>query len=462
MIGVEGSLKGWDFSIAITEGMLNTAMERMVDRHLVRNTLPRYEESAVELDTPYMKQKNTVGISGLKIGKLRLYAVPENNNGRLEVTFAAGKLYVQKEIEFKMPNVPNPPAQGMFQKQLNGVTLQVNVQLRAYKLNLRNQSGNKYDIQLEIVGRDAIVGSLMWNLGMVSYIGLIREGLTEKLKETLSDKSKFDLGTFDVPKRTTGRSIVKELFPEQLRFAVIYNPSGSIITAFGSSNSNLIIQENAFNWNKAQLLPRGHIAATIASEKIMQSLVPAIRDNIPKDTAIDVISSGGQHYLKLRHRVNDVWQSTDIKSLTLKTYSRNEMEIKMNLFDHVSKGITVDIYITVRMSLLYNRNNKEFQAYKTYQSHHTDYHKDWWIVLLEVLTLGITSLVVEIIKIIANGEIANAISGTFNFSPAHGGLPLNVGGVLGEVINSMSVHQPFWNNGNFVIPFDVNWQNVNL
>jgi len=331
----------------------------------------------------------------------------------------------------------------------------------SYKIGLQNTEGDEYRISLEIIGDDAIVGALEWDLGLVNYIEMIRHALTEKLRRTLGDRSKFNLGTFQLPKRNHGRSIVKDLFPEQIRFAYVHDPRGnSVLAALGSSDINHVPPQNALHWNTYELLPAGDLAMTVSGEKFMESMKPAIAIhlNIPTAALVhDGCSADGHSSLALRNRINDFHGTIDLKGMEMTMYGQNELELKVNMWDTTTPGMSVDIYVTVRVELIYNHETKQFDVTKTYQHHSTVHHRELWVVILEIITLGIGRLVTMIIEIIANGEINRGMRNVLNFDPAHGGLPTNIGGVMGEVVDRMQVYTPRWNRGNFLFPFNINW-----
>ena len=142
-------------------------------------------------------------------------------------------------------------------------------------------------------------------------------------------------------------------------------------------------------------------------------------------------------------------------------YGRNELNMQANLFDHVmGHAMTVDIHVNFRVALTYNQNTKRFDITKTHQSHHNTYHKEWYVIVLEIVTLGIFSIVTEVIKLVANSLINDKMQEGFDFNSENGGLPINIGGVVGEVFDNMNIGKPFFYNNNFVFPFTINFPNL--
>ena len=54
---------------------------------------------------------------------------------------------------------------------------------------------------------------------------------------------------------------------------------------------------------------------------------------------------------------------------------KNEINVDLQLFDTVSPGITVDIYVTIKLALNYDHNKKGFAIKKTHDSHREEYHR---------------------------------------------------------------------------------------
>jgi len=452
-------LKEWDFTLAFSENMLNEAIDRVVYNKLRTYILPPFEKEEVEMETDELREINKASIEGLKIERLLLRSTEaQNHEGKIDVTFSEGQLNVTKEID--VFQLPNPIVKEAKVLPFEGKTMTFRVTVTSYKIGLENTDGDEYSLSLEIVGDDAIVGELVWDIGMVSYTDLVRTAITEKMKRTLKDGNLFNLGTFQVPKRHGGQSLVKDIFPEQIRFAFAYDPEGrSVLAALGSNDKDHVPPEKAFSWATDELLPVGDLAMTISGEIFMESLKPTIAPNlhISPDDLVSHGCNGGSSTLQLSHRKNKVFDGADLVSMTMSTYAQNELKIDMNLWKHVSPGIDVDIYVRVKVALTYNHNTRQFDVTQTYQGHHEKYHKDWWVVILEWITLGIAKLVTTIIESIANQRIAQALASTLNFNPDNGGIPINIDGVVGEVVDRMRVDSVMWHEGNFVFPFKIYW-----
>ena len=54
---------------------------------------------------------------------------------------------------------------------------------------------------------------------------------------------------------------------------------------------------------------------------------------------------------------------------------KNEINVELQLFDTVSPGITVDIFVTIKLALNYDHNKKGFEIKKTHASHREEYHR---------------------------------------------------------------------------------------
>ena len=54
---------------------------------------------------------------------------------------------------------------------------------------------------------------------------------------------------------------------------------------------------------------------------------------------------------------------------------KNEINVELQLFDTVSPGITVDIFVTIKLALNYDHNKKGFTIKKTHDSHREEYHR---------------------------------------------------------------------------------------
>ena len=47
----------------------------------------------------------------------------------------------------------------------------------------------------------------------------------------------------------------------------------------------------------------------------------------------------------------------------------------MQLFDTIAPGITVDVFVTIRLALTYDHSKKGFKIKKTHDSHREEYHR---------------------------------------------------------------------------------------
>lgn len=450
----ENCLNGWDFTVAMTEKKFNEALERVVDKFISDHTLATFEKKKVEVDSPYLKITNVVRLDGLKISELQLIAVEgEEQTGKLKVTFSTGKVFVEKQMSVPGQKVPAIPVSDF---SMSDKSIEFKVKVTAYKIVLEDTGNDHYSIKLEIVRGDAIVGALEFDMGMVSYIGDMRQALSEKLRNELHQGKEFDLGSFDLPKRNVNQSsLIKDLFPKVIRFTFVFAPNGkSVLAALGTA-SDSSTQEGAFTWRTQKLVHDSNSAITISGKKMMSTIVPLVVKDLKLPASS--LSVHGCTEIKLKRQINDFKGKSDLKSLSMKQYGTNELETNLNMFNHVSSGITVDIYVTVRLRLVYNKETKQFDVTKSYQHHSTDYHKKWWVILLEVLSLGIGYLVTEIIKLVADDKICDQLSTALNFDPRNGGLPINIGGVMGEVFDHLVLGSPQFYHDNFFIPLHINW-----
>lgn len=306
--------------------------------------------------------------------------------------------------------------------------------------------------------KDDILGELGWTLDKTSTQAA-RKALSEKMKRELRLKKNINLGSFDLPKRDqTDASLVKDLFPKRIRFAFSYDRNGNSVLAALATTSTSSSNEGSFNWGVNELIPKGRGAAiAISGAKLMQSLKPVIAKqlSIPEWSLGFSDSCPSKIYLKSRR--NDFHGTADLKNLLLTMYGVNELHFKLKMFDHVSPGITVDIFITVRLRLVFNNKVKRFDVTKSNHTHETQFYREWWVWLLEIATLGIGRIVTEIITFVANGVIRNGLKDALDFDPRNGGMPLNIGGVLGEVFDRMSVQSVSWYDSNLMFPFDIKW-----
>lgn len=451
-------LKGWDLSIALREPELNKALHKVVSRFLLSHSLPTYthKEDQTQLGQPW-GMRNSVKLQGLKILSLQLAAIPyKQQEGKLEVTFRAGFLQVSEQLAFPSGQTINKGSQ-IFNMKNQKVNFKVRV--TAYKAKMKNKIGERFELMLEIVEDDAIMGTLGWTLKDNTQTKTVREALSEKMKRELKLKKNFDLGSFDLPKRNRGdTSMVKDLFPKTIRFAFTYAPFGKSVIAALATTGTSSTYEGGFSWNVNELIPEGKGSAiTVSGAKLMRSLKPVIAEQFSISENALGFRDSCPSIIYLKWRVNDFHGKTDLKSLSMEMYGGNELQTKLKMFDHVSPGITVDIFITVRLRLDFNNKVKRFDVSKSHQHHHTKYYREWWVWMLEIITLGIARIVTEIITLIADGQIASGIRSALDFDPRKGGMPLNIGGVLGEVFDRMYVQSINFSNANLVFPFDIKW-----
>ena len=54
---------------------------------------------------------------------------------------------------------------------------------------------------------------------------------------------------------------------------------------------------------------------------------------------------------------------------------KNEINVDIQLFDKISPGITVDVFVTIRLALIYDHSKKGFAIKKTHDSHREEYHR---------------------------------------------------------------------------------------
>lgn len=451
-------LKGWDLSVALSEPELNRALHKVVSNFLLWHTLPTYnhKEDQTQPGQPW-GMRNSVKLQGLRILSLHLAAIPsKQQEGKLEVTFRAGSLQVSQELAFPSGQTLNKGSQNFNMKNQK---VNFKVRVTAYKAKMKNQIGERFTLMLEIVEDDAILGSLGWTLKDNTQTKTVREALSEKMKRELKLTKNFDLGSFDLPKRNRGdTSMVKDLFPKTIRFAFTYAPFGKSVIAALATTGTSSTHEGGFSWNVAELIPQGKGSAiTISGAKLMRSLKPVIAKQLSISKNALGFKDTCPSKIYLKWRINDFHGKTDLKSLSLEMYGGNELQTELKMFDHVSPGITVDIFITVRLRLDFNNRVKRFDVSKSHQHHNTKYYREWWVWMLEIITLGIARLVTEIITKMADDQIASGMRYALDFDPRKGGMPLNIGGVLGEVFDRMYVQSINFSNDNLVFPFDIKW-----
>lgn len=446
-------LKSWDVVLALTEQKLNVALDKVVAKYIRNSVLSTLQMTGQETDIPGLgKLKRLYKLEGLKIDKLHLSVMPSREHvGKLAVTFSGGSLNII--MSYEMAGYQIPPTKE--EHSLQGKTLDFRVRVTAYKLALQNNGGSKYSIRLEIVEEDALMGNLAWNINFEEH-DIVRKALSAKIKNELSLGERFDLGSFDIPRRNPRQtSLVKDIFPKIIRFAFVHNKRSqgeSALVALTTSATT----EGRFQWAIDEVLPHGRAASiTISGTSLMRSLRPVISKHLGIPMSNLNVRFSCPSEMRLNSRINDFKKTTDLKNFILQIHGSNELQIKIDLFDHVSPGITVDIEIEVRLGLSYNNARKEFDIRRTFKGHSTEYDRDWWVILLEVVTLGIGRIVTLIIELISNIHIADAIRGHLNFHPGNGGLPTNVGGVLGEVVDNMHIQDVRFYRNNLVFSFEL-------
>jgi len=442
-------LKGWDITLALRESKLNQALAVSTLLLSQYNIPPTNSPGQLAMDPAAgWGKKTSINLHGFKINQLQLNAVEgQMHEAKLTVGFYAGTVRVSTELvkadgsSFGVPpsNVDIPVAH---------TSVKFRVRVTAYQLNIGSTGGSRYSVTLEIVDDDAIIGTLDWNVPLMD-VTAVRGALTEMMKRELTQGSKLHLANFDLPS-----GFDKNLLPKKVRFATLYSANGQSV--FGALvTTDQLPTEGGFNWKTTELLPAGKAAALkISSNKFMTMMKPSIAAALSVPASKLSIRGICPKTIELNGEIGG-WQSkTTLKEGKIQLLDgTNRVKVYVKLHAKVSDGITATVNINLELSISYDKNAHKFVIKIEKKDHNTKYHRKWWVVLLEVVSLGFGRIVTKIIENVADGVIKGTINSSLNIGPGTGTEIVNISGVMKEVFKNLAVGDLKFTGGNFLMDF---------
>lgn len=454
----ETCLHGWDLVTTVRETTLNKAIAKNSGL-LSLITLPTIEAALKSPPKGTPGEEKKVSLIGYRIKSLKVNAVDgETQTAQLTIGFLSGKV----ETSYNFVNLPAgyPPLPGrskVLDVAASPVTFRVKV--TAYQINIKDagndcKTKNCYRVELEIVQKDAIVGSLQGGYEKTDLedIGDIREGLTEMMKRSLKVGKKMSLAEFELPD-----TFEKTLFPRKLRCTVIYADGGNSVFAVLATTDQVIpSNSNRLRWQLTELNPTSTDAVLhISKNSFLKLLIKTIAKHLDIDADKLAIESGcsGDAKIYLTSNVGNYKEGSTLKKadITFKE-GTNDMVINLRMDKDIMPGLVAKIYVDMELEIDYT-SGKGFTVTQTKIDDHTEFKKEWYIILAKVLSPAYL-IVSTVIEKVVKHKVSEAIDDMVPIGEGTGTNVVNVGGTMNALMQHVRVTSVRFINKNFVINFD--------
>ena len=347
-------------------------------------------------------------------------------------------------------------------QSLVGKHMTIRTSVTTYRTTLVKERKERYSLHLVIKDSNAIVPSEDNNgISFPQLNGVMKDmlesSLTSIIKDILKAGNRYKLLEFDIPIPDPSKlSIVGEIIPKDIDYTFYYagpnNRDNNFGMLFSPPNTNAKEGDEFRRFNRYELVPHdADFTFQVDSQAIMAFIDRSISEQSMFRGHDNPLYVDNTCPASVKYDTNSGVniESMSLRKFTVKRNSSSELEIYVNLYkSRIATGVDLEAWATVRITLEYDSLAKTFKPRVTYSHQDHKTHKTWWSHLINVLSLGWFHRIVDMLTDIGvDGKIENAL--TVNLEGAD--MPLNVGGVVGDVVDRIHFSNAFIDdNGNFI------------